>query len=128
MVIQGQIKNVYSKRDETLLFISVSELSSAIGRNAMFESQMGGGCSNRLNLAGDDVRKYSGLQAVAANTDTVFNLKNYDVLTLDCQDHDSNDIEIDPNVDDQDNLVNRGKKLDYRTNMQLIFQFIEFRL
>lgn len=45
------------------------------------------GNEKRQNLAGDDIRKYGEMLAVAQNTDTVFNLKNYDVLTLSSHNH-----------------------------------------
>lgn len=71
-----------------------------MGRTAMFQSQIGGVLGDkRMNLAGDDVRRHSELQAVAANTDSVFSLKNYDVLTLMCHSSECEDGADDDEVD-----------------------------
>ena len=81
--------------------ISLNQLKAAVGRNPMFKSQREADRTGRFyrqNLAGDDIAKHGELLAVASNTDTVFTLKNYDVLNLGFKQED-------------------GKDIDYRTNM-----------
>ena len=111
----------------------------------MFKSQLGGpDGQKRMNLAGDDIHRFNELHAVSENTDTVFSLKNYDVLTLDCQSLFQRQVIECVQANDNEEGHPQGSNvsalqllagsssnsatLNYRTNMQLIFQFIEFRL